>query len=469
MSQVGQNRRHERNHRSKQNCAGQHLGPKEQNGRRNVCAIGITDCRHALRIEFITAGRGVYKIGQFVRAPDQVFFIEDTFSESPEKSRPAILENLAPRTEQRRGGIEIATERNHIVFIAAGSVQEQQGPSGRGLWRGNKTMDELGLAHGSRLFTPERVSATSIFCERFPLTARSGDDRLIPMHLWRKRIGMSWWRLRSEDLIERFGSSLAIIERPGAERLTLEISCETAREADKLVHEFGGSAERLRPGWLQDFARQARAKPLRIGSRLLILREPAIEALSSLASQARPLVIPAGAAFGTGEHATTALCLRLLERITRPLQPGWTLLDAGTGSGILAIAGGYFGARRVLAVDTDPLACATAKRNARANGVRNIEFSTGDILKEQLSGKFDIITANLFSEILIEALPIWVQHLAPDGHLILSGILRSQESAVVRALRRRRFTILEIPRRGKWIAVSVHRERNRIRRRQAPG
>ena len=63
------------------------------------------------------------------------------------------------------------------------------------------------------------------------------------------------------------------------------------------------------------------------------------------------------------------------------------MLDAGTGSGILAIAGDYFGAERVLAIDNDPLACATAKRNARANGARNIEFRTGDILKQKLDRK----------------------------------------------------------------------------------
>jgi ribosomal protein L11 methyltransferase len=275
----------------------------------------------------------------------------------------------------------------------------------------------------------------------------------MPMHLWRKRVGTRWWRLRCENLTERFRDSLAVIERPGAERVTLEISCETECDARELVHEFGGSIERLRRDWLQHFARRARAKPLRIGSRLVILRAPEKEAAPSQANHARSLVIPAEAAFGTGAHATTAMCLRLLERITRQFQPGWTMLDAGTGSGILAIAGSYLGVRRVLAIDDDPLACATAKRNARVNGVRNIEFSTGDILKQQLTGKFEIITANLFSEILIEALPIWSRHLAAEGHVIFSGILRSQESAVVRALRRHSFTASEIRRRGKWIAL----------------
>jgi ribosomal protein L11 methyltransferase len=272
-------------------------------------------------------------------------------------------------------------------------------------------------------------------------------------YIWRKRVGTRWLSIRAEDLTRRFGSALAIVERPGGERVLLEICCRTGNQAHELVREFGGTVEKLRPGWLQQFTKRAQVKPLQIGSRLVILRAPEKKATPRLANQARPLVIPAEAAFGTGEHATTAMCLRLLERITRHFQPGWVMLDAGTGSGILAIAGSYFGARRVLAIDSDPLACATAKRNARANSARQIAFSTGDILKKKLTGKFEVITANLFSEILIEALPIWSRHLAPGGQLIFSGILRSQESAVVRAMRRNRFTALEIRRRGKWIAL----------------
>lgn len=137
------------------------------------------------------------------------------------------------------------------------------------------------------------------------------------------------------------------------------------------------------------------------------------------------------------------------------------MLDAGTGSGILAIAGSYFGAKRVLAIDSDPLAGATAKRNARANCVRNIEFSTGDILKQKLTGKFDIITANIFSEILIAALPIWSRHLAAEASVILSGILRNQETTTSRTLRRHGFVISEIRRRGKWIALVARLEQQK--------
>jgi ribosomal protein L11 methyltransferase len=314
-------------------------------------------------------------------------------------------------------------------------------------------MDELGFIHGSRFFYPRWPWATTDLLRTISADCRSGRRQNHSMHLWRKRTKTRWWQLRSEDLTGRFRDSLAVIERPGAERVTLEISCERGAEARKLLREFGGSIERLQRDWLQHFAKQAQAKPLRIGSRLVIWRAPEKKRAQSGTSKARPLVIPAEAAFGTGEHATTAMSLRFLERITRPFQPGWAMLDAGTGSGILALAGSYFGAGRVFAIDNDALACTTAKRNARANGVRNIEFVTGDVLKEKLTGRFDVITANLFSEILMEALPVWSRRIAPRGHLILSGVLRSQEAGIVRALRRHRFSVAEVHRRGKWIAL----------------
>ncbi|HEY8835090.1 MAG TPA: 50S ribosomal protein L11 methyltransferase, partial [Chthoniobacterales bacterium] len=167
----------------------------------------------------------------------------------------------------------------------------------------------------------------------------------------------------------------------------------------------------------------------------------------------RTIVIPAEAAFGTGDHATTAMCLRMLERITRKRPSGWSMLDAGTGSGILAIAASCFGANRIIAVDNDPRACAIGRRNAEGNGIRNIKFRTGDVLTQTFSRKFDIITANLYSEILITALPAWTRALAGDGCLILSGVLRSQERALVAVLRRNGFAVRETRRRGKWIAL----------------
>ena len=270
------------------------------------------------------------------------------------------------------------------------------------------------------------------------------------MYIWRKRVTPDWLRLRSENLSARFGAALAIVEEPGKRQIALQVSCPTARQARSLVLEFGGQAEKLPRDWLRDFAKRAQTRPLRIGSRLIVRSAPD---QTGAAHGARTIIIPAEAAFGTGEHATTAMCLRLLERQTRRRPSGWSMLDAGTGSGILAIAGRCLGAARVLAIDNDPRACAIAKRNARANGIRQIEFQTGDVLKVKPAKKFDVITANLFSEILIAALPGWSRCLAPGGFLILSGILRTQEKTVVSALRRNGFAVQEARRRGKWVAL----------------
>ena len=253
------------------------------------------------------------------------------------------------------------------------------------------------------------------------------------MYIWRKHATGAWLAERSEELLERFGGAVAIVERPGRVRVVVEISCANEKEALAIQREFGGTIHKLRADWLKQFAKRSYVKPLRIGS--------------------RQFVIPAEAAFGTGEHATTAMCLRMLERVIQKRDEGWTMLDAGTGSGILAIAGSCIGAKRIVAIDNDPIASSTAQRNARKNRARNIEFQTGDVLKQKLAGKFDVITANLFSEILIAALPIWSRRLAQHGRLILSGVLRPQELALLQALRRNGFRADEIRRRGKWIAV----------------
>jgi len=270
------------------------------------------------------------------------------------------------------------------------------------------------------------------------------------MYIWRKHVTTDWLRENVEALTLRYGSAVAIVEQPG-KRPLLEIVSKTRKAVAVLQGEFGGKIENLRADWLRRLAKQPPTKPLRIGSRLIVSRTKGPNTIA----------IPAEAAFGTGDHATTAMCLRMLERVTHALPVGWSMLDAGTGSGILAIAGSRLGAGRVIAIDNDPLACSTAQRNARANRVSNIEFRNGDVLNLKPSGKFHIITANLFSEILIAAFPIWLPHLAANGLLILSGVLRSQERALVKALRRNESSAREIRRRGKWIAVLASTTRKR--------
>ena len=216
---------------------------------------------------------------------------------------------------------------------------------------------------------------------------------------------------------------------------------------------------------MERLARQGKRKPLTIGKRLTITNAGGTSlARRSLAKEAASrqlrrkgtfhLVIPAGAAFGTGDHATTAMSLRLLEEVSRKMETGWSLVDLGTGSGILALAAKCFGAKEVVALDNDGQAIRIAKQNARSNKIRGIKFQVRDALRPtNRNKKSDLITANLFSELLIKALPIWRPQLKRNGRMIFSGILREQEPQLLRALRRHRFSVLKVRRRGKWVAM----------------
>src|SRR5256885_576827 len=79
------------------------------------------------------------------------------------------------------------------------------------------------------------------------------------------------------------------------------------------------------------------------------------------------------------ENATTAMSLRLLEKLSRNCSPGWSIVDLGTGSGILALAAKRLGATRVIGIDNDPIAISTAKQNAQLNKIRGVHFRVADI------------------------------------------------------------------------------------------
>lgn len=267
------------------------------------------------------------------------------------------------------------------------------------------------------------------------------------MYLWQKAADPRWLSAREEILEGRARGALVVISRPGRKRLQFEIACDSQRESQRFIHEFGGRVEKLPRDWLKRFARQERSEPLRIGRRLLFSRKGDFQITPAIGKPPL-LVIPAGAAFGTGEHATTAMSLRLLEEVTCRRKPQF-VVDLGTGSGILALAASCFGAKRVVAVDIDPIAIATAETNARLNKIENVDFQLGDVRHWNSARRIDIATANLFSELLIQILP----KLKRSSCLILSGVLRTQEKEFVRALRRHKINLVEVRRRGQWIAV----------------
>jgi ribosomal protein L11 methyltransferase len=245
-----------------------------------------------------------------------------------------------------------------------------------------------------------------------------------------------------------------IISKPGRKRWQLEIACSSRNVSQKLIEEFGGRAEKLPRDWLKRSADLHKSKPLKLGKRLLISDEE--ETLASRLSRHKGrshFLIPASAAFGTGEHVTTAMSLRFLEGLTREWEDGWSLADLGTGSGILALAAKRFGAGRVIGIDIDPKAISVAKANACLNKIDKVDFQLGDVRRWKPAIGWDIIAANLYSELLIEVLP----KLKWCNWLILSGVLRKQEDEFLGVLRRNNIKIVNLKRRGKWIAVLANR------------
>ena len=270
-----------------------------------------------------------------------------------------------------------------------------------------------------------------------------------PLYLWRKAAEPRWAIAHEETLQARARGGLAIISRPGRRRLQLEIVCKS-RTAQKLVSEFGGRGKKLPRDWLKRFARAQESRPLKIGKRLLIFNVGGTSASRVSRHKGRShIFIPAGAAFGTGDHATTALSLRLLEQLTRQWNAGWSIVDLGTGSGILALSAKCLGAEHVVAIDLDPVAISTAKTNAQLNNIDNVDFRVGNLRRWKPAHTIDIVTANLFSELLIEILP----KIKRGRWLILSGVLRDQEKEFIYALRRNKIDIVQVRRRGKWVAV----------------
>lgn len=156
------------------------------------------------------------------------------------------------------------------------------------------------------------------------------------------------------------------------------------------------------------------------------------------------------AAFGTAEHPTTRACLRLLDRDVRE---GDRILDIGTGSGILAIAAALLGARRVVAIDADPLACRAARANVERNGVagridiRELEVGPGTLRR----GRYDGVVANLQAGILGPLIPDLARATAPGGWLVLSGIVRTERDRIVDAARAVGLELREeVPGAGWW-------------------
>lgn len=154
-----------------------------------------------------------------------------------------------------------------------------------------------------------------------------------------------------------------------------------------------------------------------------------------------------GAAFGTGTHATTSLCLEVLEN---NVTESTTVLDIGTGSGILAIAANSLGAKSAIGVDIDAQSVKTAVQNAEINGVSDkTEFTVGD-LADKISGKYDIVCANIVADVVMRLFDNVADYMKDDGILVVSGIIDIRADEVEKSATEHGFKIEKSLTREEW-------------------
>ncbi|MDE7348310.1 MAG: 50S ribosomal protein L11 methyltransferase [Clostridia bacterium] len=159
--------------------------------------------------------------------------------------------------------------------------------------------------------------------------------------------------------------------------------------------------------------------------------------------------IDPGMAFGTGEHESTKMCLELLQALGVEDK---SVIDIGTGSGILALASAKLGAKFVEAYDIDDNAVKSAKSNAALNGLTDkLKVDNANLL-DKTSGKFDIVLANITADVLITLSATLGDYMKKDGVIIISGIILKREDDVKTAFVNAGFEMLERMNMGEWVA-----------------
>jgi len=234
------------------------------------------------------------------------------------------------------------------------------------------------------------------------------------------------------------------------DRLLAQVQ-ERARVKSSLTYGFSlvedwGWADR----WKENF------KPLRVGRHLIV--SPTWE---DVAAGADDLVlrIDPGRAFGTGHHETTRLCLEWLEEWAdgrRVAMQHRSLLDVGTGSGILAIAAALLGYGEVRGIDNDPEAIEVAQENLRVNGLEHrVKLTVGELTDS--TGCFHEIVANIQANPLIELAPVLAGRLWGEGRLVLSGVLLEQKQAVGTAYVAQGLRMVDEKEAGEWCLLVFER------------
>ena len=210
-------------------------------------------------------------------------------------------------------------------------------------------------------------------------------------------------------------------------------------------------------------------KPFRVDDTIII--KPTWEKLTDTKKDDLVIEIDPGISFGTGSHETTKLCILAIKKY---IKPGNTVLDAGSGSGILSIVANKLGADKVLGIDIDPIATKSSLENAKVNDIDSSEwllenykympetelvFTTGNILEDDGirtrlgNEKFDLIVANILADVIIPMSGLIEKNMKKGALFISSGIIDTKEEEVKASLKENQFTILEVKRMGDWVSI----------------
>ncbi|MAB59192.1 MAG: hypothetical protein CMO46_01460 [Verrucomicrobiales bacterium] len=285
------------------------------------------------------------------------------------------------------------------------------------------------------------------------------------MLVWSKIISAN----EQSSIEERFlnmGQTNAVIRKlSGSEKLHIEVYLKNKKEAQILKKELGGKVNKLEyKNWAKINASSNRPL-IKIRDKILITDNSDAKQINKIKRQYPKKIvisIPAALAFGTGDHATTSTCLRMLVDIAKEYQKGnekWSFCDIGLGTGILPITASLMGAFKVEGFDFDPEAIAIAKRNVIINLRNKINIYEQDLFdwSPKKGASWNVITANIFANVLNPNLKkIW-NRVADNGYLLLSGILEEHHNSVLQTAQKNGLPVPKLYCKGKWVSFKFNK------------